>query len=124
MQGRYGSDSLNNFLLGIYFILFLINLFVPTLIVSLLETILIILMFFRMLSRNVYKRRAENEKFRRIASKLKSFFALQKSKFRDRKTHVYKACPACKSLLRLPKQKGEHIAVCPRCERRFDVKIR
>lgn len=123
MQGRYGQDSLNNFLLAIYFILFLISLFVYNIVLSLLETVLIIWMFFRMLSRNIYKRRSENEKFLRMIKKPKNFFALTKSRIRDRKTHVYKTCPACKSTLRLPRNKGKHTAVCPRCARRFDVKI-
>lgn len=123
MQGRYGSDKLNNFLLAIYFILFLINLFAGVVIISFIELVLIIVMFWRMLSRNIYKRRIENEKYLRFIKKPKNFFALTKSRIRDRKTHVYKTCPACKSVLRLPKQKGKHTAVCPRCERRFDVKI-
>ena len=124
MQGRYGTDSLNNFLLAIYFGLFLVNLFIPTLIVSFLETVLIVWMFFRILSRNIYKRRRENEKFLNLMKKPKAYFALTKSKRRDRKTHVYRKCPACKSTLRLPRRKGKHTAVCPRCERRFEVKIR
>ena len=124
MQGRYGTDSLNNFLLAIYFGLFLVNLFIPTLIVSFLETVLMVWMFFRILSRNIYKRRRENEKFLNLMKKPKAYFALRKSKRRDRKTHVYRKCPACKSTLRLPRRKGKHTAVCPRCERRFDVNIR
>ena len=124
MIGRYGTDSLNNFLFAIYIILFLINLFVPTLIVALLETVLVVWMFFRLLSRNIYKRRMENEKFLKMMKKPRAFFALQKNKHRDRKTHVYKTCPACKSTLRLPRQKGKHTAVCPKCARRFEVKIR
>ena len=48
---------------------------------------------------------------------------LQKSKHRDRKTHVFRKCPACKSVLRLPRQKGKHTVRCPRCQHRFDVKI-
>ena len=111
MQGRYGTDSLNNFLLAIYFGLFLVNLFIPTLIVSFLETVLIVWMFFRILSRNIYKRRRENEKFLNLMKKPKAYFALTKS-------------TACKSTLRLPRRKGKHTAVCPRCERRFEVKIR
>ncbi len=124
MQGRYGSDSLNNFLLAVYFILFIVNIFVYNIALWLLETLLVIWMFFRMLSRNIYKRRAENEKFLKLTKNFKNFFALTRNRIRDRKTHVYRTCPACKSTLRLPKQKGKHTAVCPRCARRFDVDIR
>ena len=124
MQGRYGNDSLNKFLFAAYIILYIVNLFVYSFTLLLLETALVIWMFFRILSRNIYKRRAENEKFLKIMQKPKAFFALQKNKHRDRKTHVYKTCPSCKSTLRLPRQKGKHTAVCPRCARRFEVNIR
>ena len=124
MQGRYGNDSLNKFLFAAYIILYIVNLFVYSFALLLLETALVIWMFFRILSRNIYKRRAENEKFLKMTKKPRDYFALQKSKRRDRKTHVYKTCPSCKSTLRLPRQKGKHTAVCPRCARRFEVTIR
>ncbi len=123
MQGRYGTDQFYNFLLVVYLVLFILNLFLGSLIISLLETMLIVYMFFRIFSRNIYKRQQENMKYLRLSKKPKDFFSLTKNRFRDRKTHVYKTCPACKSTLRLPKVKGEHTAVCPRCARRFDVKI-
>lgn len=124
MQGRYGNDSLNKFLFAAYIILYIVNLFVYSFALFLLETALVVWMFFRILSRNIYKRRTENEKFLKMTKKPRDYFALQKSKRRDRKTHVYKTCPSCKSTLRLPRQKGKHTAVCPRCARRFEVTIR
>lgn len=123
MQGRYGTDSFNNFLLCVYIALFLVNLFINSLFLSFLGTLLVIYMFYRMLSTNIYKRQMENQKFLKISKKPKDFLLLLRNRFRDRKTHVYKTCPACKSTLRLPRQKGKHTAVCPRCQRRFDVTI-
>ena len=71
--------------------------------------------FYRTMSRNIYKRRKENERFC-------GFFKLRKNKFRDRKTHVYRKCPKCKAVLRLPKAKGKHFVNCPRCKNRFQTK--
>ena len=121
--GRYGADTLNNVLTGIYLswlITFsIVDIFVNSIIFSIigwLATVAIFaLVMFRMMSRNIYKRRRENEKFC-------GFFKLQRNKFRDRKTHVYRKCPSCKAVLRLPKAKGKHTVVCPRCKNRFDVK--
>ncbi len=127
--GRYGSDTLGNVLLGTYVFIVLAYyiglIFLPPaavkakLAVSLLYyalTIsLFILIFYRMLSRNVIKRRRENERFC-------GFFRLRKNKFRDRKTHVYRKCPNCRAVLRLPRAKGKHNVVCPRCKHRFEVK--
>ena len=121
--GRYGADTLNNVLTGIYLswlITFsIVDIFVNSIIFSIIGWLVTVAIFalvmFRMMSRNIYKRRRENEKFC-------GFFKLQRNKFRDRKTHVYRKCPSCSAVLRLPKAKGKHTVVCPRCKNRFDVK--
>ena len=130
--GRYGSDTLNSVLIVIYSLTFIVYtvlriVFAVTmpeskialpilgLIYFVLSTSLIVWIFFRMFSKNIGKRRRENEKFC-------GFFKLLKNKFRDRKTHVYRKCPECKAVLRLPKSKGKHTVVCPRCKKRFSVK--
>ena len=123
MMGRYGVDRLYYFLLSLCFILIVINLFADSLIVSLIETAIFIYAVYRVLSRNIYKRQKENEKFIKLAEKPNKYINLQKCKIRDRKTHVYKRCPSCRNNLRLPKQKGKHTVVCPCCKNRFDVKI-
>ena len=126
MAGRHGIDRLYHFLIAICFILIAINLFVPapySYIISLIESALFAYTIFRVMSKNVYKRQQENERFIKFADKPKQFFNLQKCKRRDKKTHVYKKCPSCRNNLRLPKQKGEHTVVCPCCKTRFDVKI-
>ena len=127
--GRYGGDTLNNVLLGVYifFILayYITSMLLPieatgtrallSLLYYLLTVLLIVVIFFRMFSRNIVKRRRENERFC-------GFFRLWKNKFRDRKTHVYRKCPKCHAVLRLPQAKGKHTVVCPRCKNRFEVK--
>ena len=116
MAGRYGVDRLYYFLLAICSILIVINLFANSFIISLIETALFIYAIFRVMSKNVYKRQLENEKFMKLLEKPKSFINLQKCKKRDKKTHVYKKCPSCKNNLRLPREKGEHTVVCPCCK--------
>lgn len=123
MVGRYGPDQLYNFLLAVYVALLVLNLFINSFALMLLESAVLVYMLFRVFSRNIYKRQEENRWYLRVSKKPKDFFALTKNRFRDRKTHVYRACPSCKSTLRLPKQKGKHTAVCPRCARRFEVNI-
>ena len=121
--GRYGNDTLNTVLTGIYLswlITFsIIDIFVSSIVFSIIGWVVTVALFawvmFRMMSRNIYARRRENEKFC-------GFFKLQRNKFRDRKTHVYRKCPSCKAVLRLPKSKGKHTVVCPRCKNRFEVK--
>ena len=130
MYGRNGFDKLGRFLFTIYLILvisqWIISIFVPPLVSLIMSSVIMLLafyIFFRALSRNLVKRQAENYKYIQFSTKIKTFFSLQKSKFRDRKTHVYKKCPRCKAVLRLKKIKGKHRAVCPRCSNSFDVQV-
>ena len=127
MYGRYGTDLLNKVLLwcylGVVIIYYIASMLIKNevvgnivwLIYSILTLSLIVAFFFRMFSRNIQKRRRENERFC-------NFFKLRRNKFRDRNTHVYRKCPKCGVTLRLPKAKGRHFVVCPRCKRRFEVK--
>jgi uncharacterized C2H2 Zn-finger protein len=120
--GRYGTDTLNKVLLFVYLGLVVVHTVVSmfveapffSLICLILDIVLIVVIFSRMLSRKIAARRRENEKFC-------GFFRLRRNKFRDRKTHVYKKCPKCHAVLRLPKAKGRHAVVCPRCNNRFFV---
>ena len=123
MYGRYGTDTLNKVLLGVYLalvIIYTVISFTPihsvwfSLGYIVATVTLVIVIFWRMFSRNVTARRRENERFC-------GFFKLRRNKFRDRKTHVYKKCPSCRAVLRLPKAKGKHNVICPRCKNRFSV---
>ena len=122
--GRYGNDELNTALLITYLVLALINLIKPTYTVSVLMLIPLVTMFVRMLSRNIYRRQAENTKFLKKWIPFKNWILLQRDKFRDRKTHAYRKCPNCKSILRLPRKPGVHQVSCPKCHNKFGVKIK
>lgn len=126
MWGRYGVDGLYYGLFIAYFVLVVIQKFVEIdfvkAIISLLGFAVLIFMFFRVFSKNIAARRKENEKFMRIWTKVKNFFVLQKNKIRDIKHFTYKKCPACKATLRLPRKKGKHNVVCPKCRNRFEVR--
>lgn len=121
--GRYGNDTLNKVLTAIYLIWLItftiVDIFVNSIIFSIVGWCITLYFFiwvmFRTMSRNIYARRRENEKFC-------GFFKLKRNKFRDRKTHVYRKCKSCKVVLRLPKAKGKHFVVCPKCKNRFEVK--
>ena len=120
---RYGNDTLNKVLTGIYLVWLItfsiLNIFIRTLAFTLVGWGLTLMLFswilFRTMSRNIYARRRENDKFC-------GFFRLKRNKFRDRKTHVYRKCKKCKAVLRLPKAKGKHFVNCPKCHNRFQVK--
>lgn len=126
MYGRYGNDNLNRTLVIVYLVLAFIGMFlhgIAKITVLAVSLVTVYFVFFRMFSKNIYKRSAENRKFLTLKTNFKNFFKLKKSMWRDRKTHSYKKCPYCKAVLRLPKKKGEHRVDCPKCKREFKVKI-
>ena len=123
MYGRNGADALGNTCFILYFALFIINLFVRSFIISGIQILILAYVFFRMMSKNIYRRQKENRSFCAIGRSVKGRFNLLKSEWRDRKTHVYYKCPHCKKVLRLPKIKGNHTVNCPCCKQKFDIKV-
>ncbi|MBQ9121132.1 MAG: hypothetical protein IJY12_02075 [Clostridia bacterium] len=121
--GRYGVDSLYRFSFVVWLLLAVVNMFVGSVVLYVIELLVMAWMFFRCLSRNVVKRSAENQKYLAIVGKIKGFFRLRKNKWHDRKTHAYRKCPSCHATLRFPKVKGEHDATCPRCKKPFHFSI-
>lgn len=122
MYGRYGIDELYRLLLVICVVLSLVNIFLNNKVISIVETILLIVAVYRVMSRNIVKRRYENKRYLGFKKKIKSKFVLIKRKWNDRNTHVYKKCPKCRTVLRLPLRKGSHSCKCPTCGNKFDVK--
>jgi len=115
MIGRYGPDHLSIAMIILAFILSLLNAIfwhTPILYISYLVFGLTI---YRMLSRNIPRRRAENDKFIRywwpIRMKIKKIITAIKNKRR----YVYYECPTCHKKLRVPKGKGKIRITCPVC---------
>ena len=124
MSGRYGgNDKLGRLLMICYIAAIILNLFFRSLWLSGIALVLAVYYFFRAFSRNYPKRYAENQGYLKLESKVKAKFKLMKNRWRDRRTHVYRYCPFCKSVVRLPKKKGDHGVICPCCRREFRVKI-
>ena len=120
MYGRNGADHLGLALVWTSIVLNLvIGLFVKNdlayVIVNTLSTVLMVLALFRMFSRNLQKRRAENAKFlEKIWWPLKRRFGRAKQQTRD-KEHKYFTCPDCRTVCRVPRGKGKIVITCPKC---------
>jgi uncharacterized paraquat-inducible protein A len=120
--GIYGIDNLYFVLFGIALILILINAFVRHFLLYIPIVIVLILMILRALSHNHTARKRENYLFFNFFRRSRSFFRLQLNRIRDRNTHIYKKCPKCHTVVRLPKVKGKRSAVCPKCQSQFVLK--
>ena len=123
MYGRYGTDQLYNALIVAYFILIVVNAFISSAIISIFMAAVLIWIIFRTLSRNIYKRRMENEKFMKIWKPARAKGSLEIRKIKEIKTHRFRKCPHCKKVLRLPRTRGKHTVKCPCCNKEFEMRI-
>ncbi len=123
LAGRYGFDSFFTFLLYVYVILLCISILIHHWIFDLLVIIVFIIMFYRVFSKNIDRRRKENEMYLKTKEKiLKPFLNFQR-RWKDRHTLIYKKCHKCKTVLRipLPSERGIKHVTCPKCKKRLTV---
>ena len=105
----HGCTGLNLFVRNGYF----------SIVMSSWETLLIVLIYYRMFSRNIQKRYTENQKYLSLENKVKRFFGRTKYIQEQRKDfHIY-TCPQCRQKIRIPKRKGKVSVRCPKCGAEF-----
>ena len=150
--GRYGIDSLYTALTVGALALIFVNLFLGWWNIDLLIMPMLIRSMFRTFSRNIPARRRENDLWVKIWKKItfgkgavRDWRASpgyggygtygnygypppqpprqKKKKLKTDKYHCFRICPECKANIRLPKQRGKHTVVCPRCKCRCEVRI-
>lgn len=119
MYGRYGMDSLGKFTIIAGLAAMILGGFSNSLILSLVSWACIIYTYFRMFSRNVYKRSTENQWYLNKTYKLRTAFYKQKNLMAQRKTHHIYKCPACRQKIRIPRGKGRIEIRCPKCSATF-----
>ncbi len=114
MTGRYGTDKLNNLLLGLGLATCFLNLFIDNPIAGLALTAFsygfMLWALFRCFSRNTYRRYRENRKYLLFVERI-----------RDRE-HRYFTCPRCHQTVRVPRGKGKIAITCPKCKDKFTKK--
>jgi hypothetical protein len=118
MQGRYGNDGLNRFFMIAAIVCLVISFFGGSFF-YLLAILLLVFTYFRMFSRNGYKRAAENQRFMMYMRKFQEFWLLRKNHLKQRKNFRFFTCPKCKQKLRIPKGKGKIEITCRKCGEKF-----
>ena len=121
MEGRYGSDQLGMALLGIYLILVLFARLFHSSLLSWAATVVILWGFYRMFSRQLERRRAENARFLEAVSPMVRRYNVSKCRRQD-KEHCYFKCPNCGQQLRVPRGKGKLSITCRNCGVSFEKK--
>ena len=111
MYGRYGSDRFNRFLMVLYLIFWVLSVVFrgwTGLIFYALTTVTMVWTLFRMLSRNISRRQAENR-----------WYLHQVTRLKDIRRYRYRRCPHCRGMLRLPIKRGRRTVTCHRCRHQF-----
>jgi len=119
MIGRYGPDHLGFSMIILSLVLSLLYATIGVTPLLFISYIVFGLALFRMLSRNIYRRRAENDKFIRYWWPIRTKIKRVVEKIKQRRTHRFFACPGCKNKLRVPKGKGKLQITCPKCVEKF-----
>ncbi len=122
MYGRNGMDQLNRVLFWAFLGIWIAQmLFMAVLHSHLLGVVcdvvlwaLMIVIFFRMFSKNLSKRREENGRLVNWLWRTKSRRAGAKERHAD-KDHKYFTCKQCKAICRVPVGKGKIVITCPKC---------
>lgn len=122
MAGRRGADELSLALLITGVVLSMLSSIFHLRILYLLSLVVYVYALFRMFSRNLEKRYAENAAFLKLwrgkSSGVKQFF----NRLKNSRKYRYFKCPECKSLLRLPRGVGEVTVTCGKCRHAFKQK--
>jgi ribosomal protein S27E len=121
MAGRYGSDQLNFFMLVVYLLCYFLSLIPRLSLLRYVGLVVLALALFRMLSRNLDRRRQENARFLKATAPAAQWLRLRRSIFQDRE-HRYFKCPNCGQHLRVPRGKGKITVTCRACGTSFQEK--
>ena len=128
MYGRNGADKLGQVMLWAYLAVFVLQLIFGGLELTVLAVICEVLMYalmfvilFRMFSRNLGKRRAENQRFLNWWWRVKNGRSAAKARKADT-DHKYFTCNGCKTVCRVPAGKGKVVITCPKCGAQIQAK--
>lgn len=125
MTGRYGSDQLNRFLIGVGAVFLLVGLFFKGALKSVLNILVLVCIgaaYFRMLSKDRFRRSNENSRYLRARYSLFAKLKMVKERWVQRRDYKFFTCPSCKAVLRVPKGRGKINIVCRKCGHSFTGK--
>ena len=128
MSGRNGVDQMWRILFWVYLAVCILRAIIVSVtksailagILDLLTTALAVYLLFRIFSKNLPKRREENQRFLNWFWKAKSNAAGAKARRAD-KDHKYFTCK-CGAVCRVPVGKGKIVITCPKCGQKINAK--
>ncbi|MBR1821799.1 MAG: hypothetical protein IJ769_09270 [Clostridia bacterium] len=122
MVGRRGADELSLALLIVGLVLSMLSSITRVGLFYLIGLVAYGFSIFRMFSRNVEKRYAENMKFKSLWQNGRSGVRQFINRVKNMRKYKYFKCPECHARLRLPRKVGEVTITCGKCHHAFKQK--
>ena len=125
MYGRNGVDLFSRFLTYAALAMILLNIIVRGAVGKVfmyLALALLVYSYFRIFSRDLNRRRAENAKYCEMRARFINAFRDGRERFRQRKDYCFFRCPSCRAMLRVPRGKGRIRVTCRKCGTAFERK--
>jgi predicted RNA-binding Zn-ribbon protein involved in translation (DUF1610 family) len=117
--GRNGYDNLAKLCNLLAILLLVINIFAQNMIIYFIWVALFGYSVFRVYSKNIPKRYAENQKYLKMTELPRKYIKLMGMQWKDRSVSRYYICKSCHQQIRVPKGKGRIEIRCPKCGERF-----
>ncbi len=119
LYGRNGLDNLAKHVYIVGIVLMLVNMFFNFYPLSVITTALLLYSIYRMFSKDIVRRRAENEKYVTFLYKQKMKWQRFQKRYGERHIYRYYKCKNCKQTVRVPRGKGKIEITCPKCKYKF-----
>ena len=119
MAGRYGTDQLGRFTMGVGAVSLILYMFLHWNILYMITLFCLIWYYSRALPRNHSRRYDENLKFLQLKNKALGKFRFAKTQWDQRKIYRFYTCPSCKQKIRVPRGHGKISITCPKCREEF-----
>lgn len=118
MQGRYGTDKLNQHLLYLGVVVAIVGIFTRQVWLQGVWLLLLVYVYYRTFSRKIQKRYQENQAYLTFLSKVNAKW----DRIKSWPKYKYFTCKTCKTRLRVPRRKGNIEITCPNCKTKFNAK--
>lgn len=122
MSGRHGVDQLSYTMVIVALVMTVVAMIFGWGWLTLMSDALLVLAFFRMLSKNRYKRAQENADYLQATQKARVAASQWVNRVKNGKKYRYFTCPKCKNRLRVPRGVGNVTITCKNCGTKFDKK--
>ncbi len=122
---KYGGDELGRFLSSAALVCLLLAVVGPKSWKSLAAICSLGLLawcYSRIFSRNVTKRREENDRFLQRKQSVSDWLSIKWACIRQSRDYAFFRCPGCGRTVRVPRRKGHIRITCPHCGFTFDKK--